>query len=511
MSLRSVSRLVCTCVVICCISLSLVPIAWASCNETKAQSNTVPIYVVLWFDTEDYILPASDDAALRLADILTAEGVKGTFKIVGEKARTLERRGRQDVITSLHRHDIGYHSNFHSVHPTPAERLRDMEWDEGVEEFDRTERGGLQDVQRILGKTPVCYGQPGSSWAVQAYGAMKRWAMPLYLDESSHVGINSQPFWYCGVLNVLNLREFVTRVELHQDSDLAKAKNEFQSLTEKLQARGGGLVSIYYHPCEFVHQQFWDAVNFSRGTNPPREAWRQPAIKSKGEIEQGFKNFEAYIAFLKNAQGVHFVTGSELPGLYQDEAAARSFTGSEILELARAMQKEVTFQTGPGFSLSPAEVFFLLNSFMASYLEKQQVPSNVALKFIYGPKRGIEGSVGLASISRSQFETTCFDVHSALLTNGDIPSEVWLGSQAISPANYLATLAGAVEELIQGGRVGETITFRSGTFTADRYVAKDSPSIWRWEIFPEGFHAPKIMELAKLQVWTLKPAILKVR
>ena len=28
-----------------------------------------PVYVVLWFDTEDYILPASDDAALKLARI----------------------------------------------------------------------------------------------------------------------------------------------------------------------------------------------------------------------------------------------------------------------------------------------------------------------------------------------------------------------------------------------------------------------------------------------------------
>jgi hypothetical protein len=27
-------------------------------------------------------------------------------------------------------------------------------------------------------------------------------------------------------------------------------------------------------------------------------------------------------------------------------------------------------------------------------------------------------------------------------------------------------------------------------------------------IFPEGFHAPRIMELARLQAWTLKPALL---
>src|SRR5580765_5421739 len=82
-----------------------------------------PVYVTLWFDTEDYIEPAADDAALRIANDLTAEGVRATFKVVGEKARVLEKRGRRDVIQALSKHAIGYHSNFHSIHPTPAEYL----------------------------------------------------------------------------------------------------------------------------------------------------------------------------------------------------------------------------------------------------------------------------------------------------------------------------------------------------------------------------------------------------
>ena len=33
--------------------------------------------------------------------------------------------------------------------------------------------------------------------------------------------------------------------------------------------------------------------------------------------------------------------------------------------------------------------------------------------------------------------------------------------------------------------------------------------LWSWPIFPPGFHAPEIMTLARLQAWTLKPALLK--
>ena len=40
-------------------------------------------------------------------------------------------------------------------------------------------------------------------------------------------------------------------------------------------------------------------------------------------------------------------------------------------------------------------------------------------------------------------------------------------------------------------------------------VADDNPNLWNWIIFPPGFRAPAMMQLAKRQAWTLKPARLK--
>ena len=139
----------------------------------------------------------------RVAEILSARGVRSTFKVVGEKARVLERRGRTDVIAALKRHDIGYHSNLHSVHPTPAEYLADTGWSDGVAEFARREGGGARDVMRVFGVPFLsCYGQPGSSWAPQAFAALREIGVvtpagvPAYVDEGTHVGIGEQPFWY---------------------------------------------------------------------------------------------------------------------------------------------------------------------------------------------------------------------------------------------------------------------------------------------------------------------------
>ena len=113
-----------------------------------------PVHVVLWFDTEDYVEPAADDAALRMATDLTALGVRATFKVVGEKARVLEQRGRWDVVRALALHEIGYHSNFHSIPPAPALYLRDLGYVEGAAEFERRERAGMLDIPALAGIKP---------------------------------------------------------------------------------------------------------------------------------------------------------------------------------------------------------------------------------------------------------------------------------------------------------------------------------------------------------------------
>src|SRR6516162_3178626 len=125
----------------------------------RAHSAEPPrVDVILWFDTEDYLSPADDDACKRLAEMLTERHIRATFKVVGEKARVLERRGRHDVIEALMKHDIGFHANFHSVHPAPTEYLADCGLLDGMAEFARREGPGAADVRRVFQRdTLVCY------------------------------------------------------------------------------------------------------------------------------------------------------------------------------------------------------------------------------------------------------------------------------------------------------------------------------------------------------------------
>jgi hypothetical protein len=473
-------------------------------NSAMTQS-PAPIYVTLWFDTEDYILPQSDDAAKRVAEMLTRLGIQATFNVVGEKARVLEQRGRSDVIAALKKHEVGYHSNTHSQQPTVAVYLQHTGWDDGSAEFYRREAQGVKDIERIFGVTPVCYGQPGSAWAAQAYPALKRMGIEAYVDEADHVGIDEQPFYYGGMLNVFKMRSNVVRMDLGRTDNLSVARAKFQQAAQTLRQRGGGTISIYYHPCEFIHREFWDGVNFRRGANPPRGQWKLPPMQTAEEIERNFRDFEQYVKFIQSQSGVRFVTVADLKRLYADRALTHNFTNDEIVSIARSVQKEITFQQVNGLTLSAADCFWLLTE---AFVNGTRSP--VRLTTLYGPALQYAPAAGgskFTSIKAGEFSEAAAQVSQFCRTHGRIPDEVWIGAYSISPQDYLATLGAAIEGR-KNSNAKEIITLLQGKFTADAYVAEDSPKLWGWVIFPEGFHAPKIMGLARLQAWTLKPALL---
>jgi hypothetical protein len=509
------------------------------------------VYVILWFDTEDYLLPASDDAALHLAKFLSGEEVRATFKVVGEKARTLERRQRTDVIAALKRHEIGFHSNYHSTQPSPALYLSQLGWDEGVAEFDRREGPGRTDVERIFGQAPTCYGQPGSSWGPQSYGAMSRWGMKVYLDAGNHVNWNERPCYYCGILNLYKLAHTL-RADLNHPQELPRAEERFVQARKVLLAEGGGVVSIFYHPCEFVHKQFWDGVNFARGANPPREKWKEPPAKSTEETRSAYRVFEEYVRFIKRFPEVRFITASEAAKLYRDRAHEHCFTAAELRRIAKAVGEEVSFQTHADYSLSASEVFALLNAYIDCPRGANAAPlaprgakaaplaprgakaaplaprgadaaplaprsANAAplaggltvTKTPLGPTGRVPLMSETVTTDASQFQRTCRDVSDYLDKHGRIPSTVWLGSRPVPPEAYLAALARIALLRLNGEAMPENIEIKPAKLAAARYVSDDDPQkLWGWVIFPPGFRAPALMELAKKQAWTLKPAIL---
>src|SRR5262249_41577969 len=257
-----------------------------------------------------------------------------------------------------------YHSNWHSVQPSPAMYLSNLGWDEGVAEFDRREKLGYDDVRHVFGQAPTCYGQPGSSWGPQSFGAMRKWDMFVYLDARDHVGLDGRPHYCCGALTLYKLTHTM-RADLRQPKSLEAAKEKFGAARKALLAEGGGVVSIYYHPCEFVHKEFWDGVNFRKGANPPRAEWKPPATQTDEEQKQSFQIFEDYIRFVKRFEDVQFITPSGAAKLYADGARQRKYTHKDLRSIAERVGDAIDFQKHDDVVLSAAEVLCLLNHYVA--------------------------------------------------------------------------------------------------------------------------------------------------
>ncbi len=489
-----------------CVIFFVTFLALACPNVFGQKPAAGKVYVVLWFDTEDYILPQSDDAAKRLATFLPEQGIQATFQVVGEKARTLERRHRTDVVAALQKHAIGYHSNTHSQHPTPAEYESLLDWETGATEFTRRERPGFEDVQRIFHEKPCCYGQPGSSWAPQAFPSLASWGVGLYLDEAEHVGLNGQPFYYGGLLNIFNTKEGPQLRPNDDWTNLEESKTKFRQFYEQMTSRGGGLISLYFHPCEFIHSQFWD-MNFARGANPPHEQWQVFPLRPPESRERAFHYFEQLIPYMKSFPQVQFITGPQAMRIYADGARGHSFSVHEIAEIASHVESQVNFQDRKTFSLSPAEILTLLVNQMTAQTGRPGGVSSVTLPFtVYGPSLPSPQLTEPIEVPWTQFERSVKDLHAFIQRNHQIPSAIWLGSKPVPPEPFLLAIAKTTAENKRGGASLEKVTIEPARLATEKYVAADSPELWSWPIFPQGFHSEHLVELARLQAWTLKPA-----
>jgi hypothetical protein len=465
------------------------------------------VYVLFWFDVEDYIGPETDEALRRLLDIFDARGVRGSWKLVGEKLRAMESRGRVDIIRALSQHDVGYHTDGHSRHPTVAEYLQDKEWDEGVAEFSRRERPGYDDIQRIFGHPPTCYGQAGDSWAPHVFPVLKKWGVPLYLDGGSyHIGLDDVPFWYCGVLNIFRLRSNRTSVALHSDGDaVGEAERRFTAIADRLRP-AGGVMGVYYHPCQFVNTTFTCPINFSRGANPPREQWRAAPLRPVEEIEEGFRRFAEYLSFVQAQPDVEILTGTEFVERAPDAAYDRVFTAGEIAALAEAMRHEITWQRVDEVFLSPAEVFGLIVDALAAYRREGHLPAGLRVRpGVLGPT--VRGTglrrAGAEECATAELLEACRRAAAALDRAKRLPGSIDVGGESLSPADLLATAAHLLLALSTGAEP-ENVALRQGDFAMTQHVGDDE--VWNWGVLPPDFDGSHLLELARLQTWTMKPA-----
>ncbi|MHB0878402.1 MAG: hypothetical protein ACYC5O_20390 [Anaerolineae bacterium] len=472
------------------------------------QMDRPDVRVLFWFDVEDCMVPQSDDAAKRLAWILERHGARGTMKLVGQKARVLEQRIRYDVIDALKRHDVGFHSNWHGLRPQIAEYLAPLDWDAGVAEFERREGPGLDDVQRVFGSDPVTYGQPGPNWAPQVFPVLRRWGIRTYVSGFGYVGIDCQPFWYGGVLCTSHMygsrldgstQEHLMGMnfELGRAGELEKHQAAFSRSLEQL-APGGGLISILNHPCTLV-----------------LEEWFSTYLKPRHLTEAGYQHFEQFVAWALSLPNVRPTCAGELPDLYPDRALGRVFTPGELLTLADALSEEVNYcltrdHLGVPAAVSAAEALGMLAHSLAESLSSGTTPAGALCRPVYNPHHLPQHVAGDVSVPWEAFSGATAALDAYIDEHGELPDSVPVSGIEVGPADFLGALARVLARLYRGEAAPAAVEIRPMPRPFETYVDEEAArSGWRSVMMPPGFSAPNLVALAKLEAWTLKPAIMR--
>lgn len=446
--------------------------------------------VLLWYDVEDYITKESDDALFALLAMMESKGVKGTFKFVGEKIRAVNSRGRKDILNKVFGQDIGYHTDMHSEHPTISEYCEPLGFREGAGEFERREGGGLADLVKIMDMPVSTYGQPGAAWAPQVFPVLRKWEIPTYVDSNDMIDLDCRPFWYGGILTLTQIKG-IMRMELEEDG-LANAKKQFDGLMND----DVELISIYYHPCEFSTMEFWDGVNFSRGENTPRENWKGSRLREPGQMQFYVKMLGEFIDYLLS-KGCEFITTAQLtdPQYFGKQDDSPKYTVSHIREMASLWNGNINYIVFRGRSLSASEVFSLFKAHLCG--------EGLTPKLIYGPENGVP--------SEPRVKGTMNDFRKALRVDfptvmgfSQLPDYFIVNGMKVNPVDMACTLAHIIRT--NPGDL-DVVEIHLGDLVPQKHIRAEEYWGDMWPIFPMDFKAGRLVEIAKLQAWTLKPAV----
>lgn len=445
------------------------------------------IKILLWFDVEDYATVESDDAFAELLEMLDEVGVRATIKFCAKKLELLRDRGRTDILKKLCSHELAFHTTLHSVHPLPTEYLDNYGFADGAEEFERREQGGFYSIMDISGQTLTSYGQPGESWAPQVFPAIRKWGVPTYLDAHSIIGINGQPFWYGGVLCYSDLVNLI-RLQ-HKDGGLEQYIDDFEHINQTCDETV--FISTYDHPTEFSCTVFWDEVNFLDGRNP--QILTPAPLREPGEQTKYIGMLKEFILHTIKQDNVEYLTATE--GMKLEKVRKQPVTADDIRTIAEMNGGKAGFAQVGGSYLAASEIF----SLMAKHLTGRILMPEL----LYGPEDDQPSVIVKPEVSVETLAEAAFSQHDTVLGYKQMKTMYSVEGNLINAVDMYATMA----EAIRIG--GETVYVQSGSLEASKYVHEPDPAHpWtEWILFKKGFYPENIYKHARLQTWTIKPAV----
>jgi hypothetical protein len=469
------------------------------------QSCTTPelTYVTVVFDVEDYISPVADsvdEIPLWLAETMTEVGVTGTFFVIGEKARSLEERGRQDVIAAMASHDIGSHTNLGSIHPTVTEILEYADWDQGVQAMLQNESVGFDELERIFNVPVSTLARHGGSYGPQLVYALGQMGKGYVYSPVQLPGKHA--VWFCNSLNFHG--DYGAFDDVYYKDELFNPV--FDNLKKNFQTDIEGLDMISFfacHPTKVRAEQFWD-FNFYEGANPDRDSLKPPVLRPAESMLTAQKNFKRLMQFLKDQEGIEVVTISELMEKfsYQPDFISRK----DLLRIADkvASVEQVVYDD----VYAPSEVFAALTQSLLEYRQSGKIPGKLNREAPLGPMEMPPETTEISMVSMEQVFELAAASMDIIRNQGHLPSKLMVGEGSIGTGSLLHLFSSAYLDLAGKGPGDsyKVIPFDAYPKEYEETIISEVEDYKHWIVHRTDLDMSHLADLTRMQLWTLKPA-----
>lgn len=433
--------------------------------------------VIFSFDTEDYINPIGAEGILRCARILSQNGIKGCWCMVGEMASALKEWNRYDVINELNdNHCVEFHSLAHSKHPCINEYTDICDFNVAKSLHVAREKRGLELVRSVFDKADPCaVVPPGSSHSYAAYYGYAEMGFGIYSASRVYDRKRSR-MMYCANLPHLRYDRCLDTLLMRLDDE--GIKETVQKVKEKEN------FVFYHHPAMSYVKIFCDEINFMKTNRSPQLL---SPLWEKEKTEKFFENLKKLVLALKADPDIQFTTYSEL---CQDfDKSPRSITVDTLKDIyPQLLEKTFPVTTPDSFCLS--DIYYacidLLNSNTPHLCGK-----------VYGFLKAPFAISSPLTVKLSDLKETA----SYLPTEGFIPDFVYVGDQKIGPFDFLMAAA----ECLVDKKDSATILPRPRQIDLDQFPAlRDTYLGNEWIHDTAQFNDDFLSERLRLQSWTFR-------
>jgi hypothetical protein len=471
------------------------------------------MYATFKFDTEDVYYPPEfpiDDIPGWLAEIMTDVGIRGTFCVFGEKARSLKDRGRKDVLAKMAEHDLVSHQQG-NVRPLIPEILEDKGWADGVAAMREYEDQVAEDFRAAFGKEPLGLSRHNLYFAAQHVAVAGERRLP-YMTGVLGAAETEQPTWYAGALMIPSTSTpgFGGFDHIYSNDDAFEARlKQMDAYVAGCLARGVEYVSLFgCHPVQVMAHGWLEHYTMASGAakTPDEVGWLY-AVKTPDEEARAKANFRRLVEYMKNHEGLEMVGVSEAARLFsaQPEDIRRDELADYAARLLHA-RKPILHRT-----FSPAEMVCGFAESLVHAAEHGDLPYAVARRDVLGPTTRPAVAPEVDGLTHDELIALCRQVTKAAAGEGHLPGNATVAGGRVGIGQFAllagrAYLAQAGYEKYEVLRVPVAPRYPDEALAVDAWARRSLGEHWPYSL---DFSCEKIAEHLRLQTWTLKPAWLR--